>query len=85
MFQQAVQTIYRTQFAPTFVEAAPSVQLATLAAATAELLRDSPYAPEGFSPDDIIRLADTVHPVLYDNQSFNQLMDLLEAMKRAGN
>ncbi|MBN1851841.1 MAG: von Willebrand factor type A domain-containing protein [Pirellulales bacterium] len=85
MFQQAVQFARRAHFAPTFVEAAPSVQLAILAATTAEMLRNSPYMPDGFETDDIVRLADSVHPVLYDNPSLHELVDLLDAIQRLHN
>ena len=78
--RERTRRIRRDQLSATFVEAAPSFQLATVAAATAELLRNSPYAASEFTHRDVITLADSVHPALYTHPRLLDLLDLLDAM-----
>jgi hypothetical protein len=78
--REITRPVRRGQLSATFVEAAPPVQLATIAAATAELLRGSPYTRNRFTAQDVVTLADEVHPTLYSNPRLADLLDILEAM-----
>ncbi len=82
---EQIQRISRWQFAPTFEESAVPLQAATVAAATAESLRQSVHlSPTKRSIDVVRRLADEVHPQVADNISFQPLMHLLLSAEKAG-
>ncbi len=82
--QQAIrQTISRFQFAPSFHESPLSLQLAALAGETAEILRDSYFAPpNSHSLDEVARLARELNPRLQKRESFVRLLQLVERAQR---
>jgi len=77
------QPIGRLQFAPSWVESPLSLQLAALAAETAETLRGSYFIPAGGRPlDQVAELADRVNAALQESESFQELQEIL-AMARS--
>ncbi len=77
------QTISRFQFAPSFHESPLSLQLAVLAGETAEILRDSYFAPpNSHSLDEVARLARELNPRLQKRESFVRLLQLVERAQR---
>jgi Ca-activated chloride channel family protein len=79
--RQRQQRISRLQFASSFREAAPSLQAATVAAQTAELLRGSPFAkdgPRGF--DKVFRVASSVDPQVAEQPSFERFAAFLRQL-----
>jgi Ca-activated chloride channel homolog len=82
--QTVRKTVSRFQFAPSFHQAPLSLQLAALAAETAEVLRDSYFAPaNSHSLAEVARLARDVNPRLQERESFKRLLDLVERGQRA--
>jgi Ca-activated chloride channel family protein len=80
--RQRQQPISRLQFASSFGEAAPSLQAATVAAQTAELLRHSPFAtggPRAF--DKVFHVASSVDPRLAEQPSFQRFMAFLRQLR----
>jgi hypothetical protein len=78
------QTISRFQFAPSFHESPLSLQLAALAGETAEILRDSYFAPpNSHSLADVVRLARELNPRLQKRESYVRLLELLERAQRS--
>jgi Ca-activated chloride channel family protein len=76
------QAISRLQFAPSWMETPLSVQLAALAAKTAEILRGSYFAPAGSRPlDQVAELADRANEALRSRESFRQLRSLIDAAR----
>jgi Ca-activated chloride channel homolog len=76
------QSIGRLQFAPSWMETPLSLQLATLAAKTAEVLRASYFAPTGARPlDQIAEWADRANDALRSRESFRQLRALIDAAR----
>ena len=83
--EEQIQRLSRWQFAPTFEESAISLQLATVAAATAEALRQSIHtSPAGQSIAAVRSLAAGVHPVAAEESSFEPLQRLLRRAENAG-
>lgn len=86
--QHARQTVSRLQIAPSFGESAFSLQQAALAAETAEILRNSFFAPPNtHSLVDVANLARGLSPRLKSRPSVAQLVQLIERCQRsrAGN
>jgi hypothetical protein len=82
--RRTTQTIGRLQFVPSWTEAPLSLQLATLAAETAAILRGSSFAPTGPRPlDQVADLADRANPLLQSRESFQELKSLLELARAA--
>jgi hypothetical protein len=80
----AQQSISRLQFAPSFYEAPQSLQMAALAAETAEILRDSYFAPpNSHSLSAVAELAGHLSPRFRDRPSFARLMTLVEQAQRS--
>ena len=78
------QTISRFQFAPSFQESPLSLQLAALAGETAEILRDSYFAPpNSHSLADVAQLARELNPRLQKRDSFVRLLELVERAQRS--
>jgi len=78
------QRISRLQFAPSFAESPLSLQAAVMAAETAEVLRQSYFAPKrSRSLQDVLVLADEVNPRLARRRSFQRLRLLAERAERA--
>jgi Ca-activated chloride channel homolog len=76
------QPIGRLQFAPSWMESPLSLQLAALAAETAEVLRGSYFAPNGARPlDQVADLADRANAALQGSESFKDLTALLSAAR----
>ncbi len=73
------QRIIRLQFATSFDSAAPSLQAATIAAETAEILRESPFA-ESRSRDlqPVLDVAERVNSRLAEQHGFRQFMSLVQ-------
>ena len=83
--EEQTQRISRWQFVPSFEESAIPLQAATIAAATAESLRQSVYVfPANLSIGAVRRLAWSVHPKVAKNRSFEQLIRLLSQAEEAG-
>jgi len=81
--QQLKQRISRLQFAPSFAESAMSLQAATVAARTAEVLAGSYFA--GASSRDlsaVITLAEEVNPRLFEQDSYQQLVEFAKKCQR---
>lgn len=76
------QRLTRSSFSKTFSRQAPSLQLATLAAETAELLRRSPYR-EGVTWGNLYDLAASLSGPARDNASFEELTWLMRQAERA--
>lgn len=82
--QTTRQTISRFQFAPSFLEAPLSLQLAALAAETAEVLRDSYFAPPStHSLGHVAELSRQLSPRLRSRPSFARLLSLVDSAQRA--
>jgi Ca-activated chloride channel family protein len=82
--QTVRKTVSRFQFAPSFHQAPLSLQLAALAAETAEILRDSYFAPaNSHSLAEVARLARDVNPRLQERESFQQLLEIVVRGQRA--
>jgi Ca-activated chloride channel family protein len=82
--RQLRQRVSRLQFAPTFREAPMALQLAALAAETAEILRGSYFAPPNtHSLADVAAVARQVHPRLAQRASFHELLDLVHRASQA--
>jgi Ca-activated chloride channel family protein len=78
------QSVGRLQFVPSWTEAPVSLQLATLAAETAAILRGSSFAPTGARPlDQVTDLAERANPLLQTRESFQELKSLLELARAA--
>ena len=76
------QPIGRLQFAPSWMESPLSLQLAALAAETAEVLRASYFAPNGARPlDQVAELGDRANAALQGSESFKDLTALLSAAR----
>jgi Ca-activated chloride channel family protein len=76
------QSIGRLQFAPSWTETPLSLQLAALAAKTAEILRSSYFVPTGPRPlDQVAELADRANDALRSRDSFRQLRALIDAAR----
>jgi hypothetical protein len=78
--QKTRRGIHRSQIVATFVEATPSFQLATVAAATAELLRRSPHLRNRFTSRDVLTMTDAVHPTIDAHPRLDDLLDILETI-----
>jgi len=82
--QNAHQELSRKQFAPSLSEAPFSLQLAALAAQTAEILRESYFAPpSSHSLTDVARTAQRLSGRLKQRKSIVQLSKLIEQVQRA--
>jgi hypothetical protein len=78
------QPIGRLQFAPSWIESPLSLQLATLAAETAETLRGSYFIPAGGRPlDQVAELADRANAALQESESFRDLQAILAAARNS--
>jgi Ca-activated chloride channel family protein len=78
------QTVSRLQLAPTFHQSAMSLQLAALSAQTAEILRNSPFAPpHSHSLAAVAQLGSQLSPRLRDSASFKKLMALVDDAQRS--
>ncbi len=78
------QEVVRMEFAPSWREDALPLQLATLAAATAEVLRGSYFAPAGVRGlDQVAELANQANPQLALRPSYVRLKQFLERARRA--
>ncbi len=76
------QPISRVQFAPSWMEAPLSLQLAALSAETAAILRGSYFAPTGSRPvDQVLEWADRANPALEARECFRDLRAMLNAAK----
>jgi len=75
--RKIVQPISRRQFADTFVAAGPSLQLAALAAESAEVMQSSKMA-QGSSLEHVQRQADLVTATLRQWPSYRRLMSLVQ-------
>ena len=74
-----VQPVGRLQFAPSWMETPLSLQLATLAAETAEVLRGSYFAPPGaHAIDQVAELANRSNSALQARPCFRQLKTLID-------
>ncbi len=82
--RRLTQSIGRLQFVPSWTETPLSLQLATLAAETAAILRGSFFAPTIPRPlDQVADLADRANPLLQSRESFQELKSLLESARAA--
>ena len=86
--RKRTQRISRLQFAPTFMESAPSLQAAAIAAETAELLRGSREAIRQANPaqpkpswDTILATAGEANPVLDGWADYRRMLQLVERAK----
>jgi Ca-activated chloride channel family protein len=77
--QRRQQRISRLQFAPSLAESALSLQAATVAARTAEVLSDSPFViSKSRGLRDVIALAREVNPRLASRPSFERFVAFVE-------
>ncbi len=73
------QAVSRQQFAPSWSETPLSLQMATIAAETAEVLRGSFFAAQGpHALDGVAELAQRANPALQTRPSFVQLKSLVD-------
>ncbi len=78
------QPIGRLQFAPSWIESPLSLQLAAIAAETAETLRSSYFIPAGGRPlDQVAELADRANAALQESESFQELQAVLAAARNS--
>ncbi|MEX2138618.1 MAG: VWA domain-containing protein [Pirellulales bacterium] len=83
--QSRRQTVSRLQLAPSFHQAPLSLQTGALAAQTAEILRNSFFAPaHSHSLSDVAELSVQLNPRLRERPSFAKLMTLIEQAQRSG-
>lgn len=76
------QPIGRLQFAPSWIESPLSLQLAAIAAETAETLRRSYFIPAGGRPlDQVAEFADRANAALQESESFQDLQAVLAAAR----
>jgi hypothetical protein len=90
--QRLTQRISRLQFAPTFAEAAVSLQQAALAAEVGQELRGNsaalrelglaPASPGGYSA--VLSAARQVHPQLASRSDFQRLLTVVRALAGPG-
>jgi hypothetical protein len=82
--QKAEQNVTRLQLAPSFHQAPLSLQMAALAAETAEVLRDSVFTPpNSHSLSHVAELGDVLNSRLRNRPSFSRLMTLIEQAERS--
>jgi hypothetical protein len=83
--ERLTQRISRLQFATSFLDSAPSLQAAALAAETAEVLRQSYFAPRGaHSLDRVAAMAAHSNPRLREQKELKRLLRLAEMARQAG-
>ncbi|MDX1946315.1 MAG: VWA domain-containing protein [Pirellulaceae bacterium] len=89
--QTVRQRLSRLQFAPTFGEAAISLQQASLAAQVADELRGTPAALREIGVvsaasglGEVLATAKQAHPQLRERAEFQRLLDLVRTMTRGG-
>lgn len=83
--EEKIQHISRWQFVPSFEESALPLQAATIAAATAESLRQSIHtSPANLSISNVRGLAWSVHQKVAKNHSFERLIRLLRQAEEVG-
>jgi len=81
--RQRSQQISRLQFANSFAEMAPSLQMAAIAAETAEVLGKSPFvADRSQSLKSILEQIDEVNPQTARNESFQRLAELVRQAEK---
>ncbi len=76
-----VRIVKRQDFAETFQESAPELQLASLAARTAEILRNSPFvdlSPRSRALQEVFETAASVDWNFYKNPSYDELVRLVD-------
>jgi hypothetical protein len=82
--EKEVQSVSRFQHSPSFYQAPMSLQLAALAAETAEILRDSIFAPaNSHTLSGVAELGAQLSPRLRSRPSFDKLMTLVEQAQRS--
>ncbi len=75
----STQRISRLQFAKTFRESPLSLQMAAVAAETAEILRESPFAPTGsHTLDRVLAIANTANSQMVDWPGFAELRAFIQ-------
>jgi Ca-activated chloride channel family protein len=83
--QSRRQTVSRLQLAPSFHQAPLSLQMGALAAHTAEILRNSYFAPaHSHSLSSVAELGGQLNARLRERPSFARLMTLVEQAQRSG-
>jgi hypothetical protein len=80
--QHIKQSVSRGQFAKTFSASAPSLQVAALAALSAETLRGSTFAPASRSLSHVIELSRVLSPTLQGQPSVRELTDFIQLAER---
>jgi hypothetical protein len=81
--REIAQPVSRLQIATTLLEAALPLQMATVAAETAEALRASPYsAPRGGSLEEIGDCVTRLHPKLQESPELREMVAVAEAAAR---
>ncbi len=81
---KSAQTISRQQFVPSWREMPLSLQMAALAAETAEILRGSPYTPSAtHSLDQVAGWAGQVNPALASRPGFVRLKQFIDEARVA--
>ena len=83
--ERVTQRISRLQFATSFLDSAPSLQTAALAAETSEILRQSYFTPRGVhSLDRVTAMATRANPRLREQPELKRLLRLAELARQAG-
>ncbi len=80
--QRVKQSVSRGQFARSFSASAPSLQIAALAALSAETLRGSTFAPASRSLSRVVELAQQLSPALLVQPSVRELTDFIQLAER---
>jgi hypothetical protein len=86
--RKLTRKVHRNQFAYSFLEVPPSLQEAALVAETAEILRQSPFAPlprnsRSLALARVLELAKQVDTQLYERPTFVEFLSLVEQAQRA--
>lgn len=81
---EATQQVSAAQFAATLAEAALPLQRATVAAMTAEILRDVRYVPRESTLEDVLATADTLDGRLWGEPWFIDMVESIEVARAIG-